>query len=332
VAASSKNANTSTAKWNPELWLAEIEDINLNLKTRSHGLDYINVNIPTKDDFSADEIRPSLLALSSKKSEARFRKLGLHLGTAALSQCTRDDVRRLLTDVLVPLRKEGLLQSLSVACNAFTYPHADTVLQWAASSLGDSVLEQGQQRWQGEEDISSSNDSSSSHSSSRNSSSISRSSSGGETSKLFTVATEVLRCHTRSPGLLSGGYAFGTPHNMSQGTGSASSSSDKEQQQQQKEVIIHPSSCSEAMKKRLDLMESAVADYQMAMDRCIVVEKAFLSKVSVLLVSLFTLFAFLYLYLLFYFHSAPQSSCCVHILSVCLILLFPSRPTAPKWQ
>lgn len=85
------------------------------------------------------------------------------------------------------------------------------------------------------------------------------------------VATEVLRCHSRKPGLLSGGYPYAVPHRM------ASNTIDVPAEDAAASALL--ASKSAEVQARMQSVAVAASDFQMALDRCIHTEKIFLNKV-----------------------------------------------------
>lgn len=91
---------------------------------------------------------------------------------------------------------------------------------------------------------------------------------------IHLIATEVLRCHSRKPGLLTSGYPHTVPHRMSSKTIDAPVADSA--------VSALLASKSPEVQARMKGIEIAVSDFQMALDRCIHTEKVFLSKVCLL--------------------------------------------------
>lgn len=88
---------------------------------------------------------------------------------------------------------------------------------------------------------------------------------------IHLIATEVLRCHSRRPGLLTSGYPQAIPHRMSGKT------IDAPVADAAASALL--ASKSPEVQARMRSVEIAVSDFQMALDRCIHTEKLFLSKV-----------------------------------------------------
>jgi len=95
--------------------------------------------------------------------------------------------------------------------------------------------------------------------------------SGNSSRKIRTIATEVLRAHPRTPALLTAGYPHTVPHRPS---GRPATSPGQEEEAGDGAVDKRSVGVREATHN----IKKAVADLELALDRCIQTEKIFLSK------------------------------------------------------
>jgi len=91
--------------------------------------------------------------------------------------------------------------------------------------------------------------------------------------KLTTLATESVRCHSTRPGLLTGGYHYFPPHNVEP---ASRDSPDSVARRDAAPDTAH----SKAYLSKVEDLNNAADDFQMAMDRCMQTEKIYLAKMA----------------------------------------------------
>jgi hypothetical protein len=223
--------------------VAAIQAINGALEPAKRGLDFVTLSLPAKPDWSTTSLGAALSDVKQATNSAPCGTValtGLDFSTATLSTLSDADVGSVWQEVMLPLSQRGLLSTVTIATNAFTYP--------AASLLYELLNDHNRQ--------------------------------AGGKQRIEVVATELLRSHKSRPGLLSGGYPYAIPHRMSAPSTSQSANGGVVIDVGHAPAeVAHLTGRSPVGTQGVQRVQEAAEDFRMAMDRCMHAEKTFLAKV-----------------------------------------------------
>jgi hypothetical protein len=223
--------------------VAAIQTIHSALEPAKRGLNFVTLSLPAKPDWSTTSLGAALGDVKQATNSAAYAVAltGLDFSTATLSTLSDADVGSLWQEVMLPLSQRGLLSTVTIATNTFTYP--------AASLLYELLKKHNRQ--------------------------------AGGKQRIDVVATELLRSHKSRPGLLSGGYPYAIPHRMSAPSSSAQSANGGVviDVGHAPAEVMHLTGRSPVGTQVVQRVQEAAEDFRMAMDRCMHAEKTFLAKV-----------------------------------------------------